>query len=62
MVEAETLLNCQPDGGIFDLNSATPLADALTGPKTVRGQTGYGLRDFEATESWLHERLLSGRR
>ena len=62
MVEAETLLNCQPDGGIFDLNRAMPLADALTGPKTVYGQTGYGLRDFEATESWLHERLLSGRR
>ena len=62
MVKAETLLNCQPAGGIFDLNRATPLADALTGPKTVYQQTGYGLRDFEATESWLHERLLSGRR
>ena len=62
MVKAETLLNCQPDGGIFDLDRATPLAEAFTGPKTVYSQTGYGLRDFQANEDWLHERLLSGRR
>ena len=62
MVKAETLLNCQPDGGVFDLERTTPLAQAFTGPKTIYRQTGYGLRDFEATESWLHERLLRGRR
>lgn len=62
IIGSETLLNCQPDGGIFDRKRAEPLARALAGPTTVYQQTGYSLRDFQANENWLQERLRSGRR
>ena len=62
MVTAETLLNCQPDGGLFDRERGGPLERAFAGSTTVYQQTGYSLRDFQANEDWLHKRLLGDRR
>lgn len=58
MVKPDTLLNCQPDGGLFDCDRAAPLAGAFAGTTTVYQQTGYSLRDLQANEDWLQERLL----